>query len=119
MLPRIKQSIKQLLAYKSALAGLIIIFILIMISIYTVFAIPYSKATELWRAGEQHWLENPRNAMPSWVNIFSFKKLPETIVLDTEKMQPGASKAIIPVAEKFSKIKIESVSYTHLTLPTN
>jgi len=118
-LPRIKQSIKQLFAYKSALAGLTIILILIIISIYTIFAIPYSRATELWRAGEQHWLDNPRNAMPSWINIFSFKKLPETIVLNTEKPQSGVSKAIIPVAEKFSKIKIEfSFNYEYDDFPS-
>lgn len=106
-MPKIKELIKQLIAYKSALAGLAIILFLVAVSIYTILAIPYSEATKLWRAGEKHWLENPRNAIPAWINIFLPKKLPETIVLSTEKLQPGISKAIIPVAERFSKIKIE------------
>ena len=56
--------------------------------------------------------------MPAWINIFLSKKLPETIVLNTEKPQPGVSKAIVPVAEKFSKIKIEfTFSYEYDDFP--
>jgi len=119
MSSRIKQSFKQLFFYKSATIGLAIIFIMVGISIYTIFAVPYNEATRLWRAGEQHWLDNPRNAMPSWINIFSSKKMPETIILDTNKSQPGASKAIIQASEKFSKIRIDfSFNYQYDDFPS-
>jgi peptide/nickel transport system permease protein len=119
MSSRIKQSFKQLFFYKSATVGLAIIFIMVGISIYTIFAVPYNEATRLWRAGEQHWLDNPRNAMPSWINIFSSKKMPETIILDTSKSQPGASKAIIQASEKFSKIRIDfSFNYQYDDFPS-
>ncbi|MEM2375916.1 MAG: hypothetical protein QXH19_06550, partial [Candidatus Bathyarchaeia archaeon] len=88
MLLGIKGFFKYLLIYKSAFAGLIIILALVGLSIYTVIALPYEEATKLWRAGEQHWLDNPRNALPSWINLFLSKKLPETIVLSTDKNQP-------------------------------
>ncbi|MBS7654445.1 MAG: ABC transporter permease [Candidatus Bathyarchaeia archaeon] len=114
-----KQTLRQLLIYKSALIGLIIIIILVGISIYAILAIPYDEATKLWRAGEKYWLESPRNALPSWINIFSSKKMPETIVLDTKKPKPGVSKAIIPVAEKFSNIKVEfSFNYEYDDFPS-
>jgi peptide/nickel transport system permease protein len=119
MSSRIKQFFNQLFFYKSAAIGLAIIFILIGISVYTIFAVPYNEAARLWRAGELHWLDNPRNAMPLWINIFSSKKMPETIILDTSKSQPGASKAIIQAAEKFSKIRVDfSFNYQYDDFPS-
>lgn len=118
-LPRIKQSLERLLVYKSALVGLTIILILVGISIYTVLAIPYNEAVRLWRAGEQHWLNNPRNALPSWVNTFSSKKLPETTILNTEEPRPGVSKAIVPVDGKFSIIRVDiSFKYEYDDFPS-
>ena len=40
------------------------------LSVYTVFAIPYRQAIQLWRGGENLWIENPRNAAPAWFNLF-------------------------------------------------
>ncbi|MBS7635294.1 ABC transporter permease [Candidatus Bathyarchaeota archaeon] len=74
---------------------------------YTVFSIPYDEAIKLWRAGEQYWLDNPRNAIPSWINVFSSKKSPETIIFDTQRPQHGVSKAIVQVSDRFTRIKIE------------
>ncbi|MEM2272760.1 MAG: ABC transporter permease [Candidatus Bathyarchaeia archaeon] len=103
-----KRVFSQLLIYKSALIGMLIILFLVGISVYTVITIPYEEATQLWRAGEQHWLDNPRNALPSWVNIFSSKKLPETIILTTERTQTEVSKAVVPdPAGRFNIIKIK------------
>lgn len=115
----IRQYLKMLLVYKSAFYGLMVILILIGISIYTVFAIPYDEATKLWRAGEQYWLDNPRNAMPSWVNIFSPRKMPETMILDTKKPQPSVSKALIPVSDRLTRIRVEfSFNYGYDDFPS-
>ncbi|MCX8171643.1 MAG: ABC transporter permease [Candidatus Bathyarchaeota archaeon] len=103
---KVKRALNQLLLYKSAFIGLVIILFLVAVSIHTIITIPYDEATRLWRAGEQYWLDNPRNALPSWINIFSQKRLPETIILTTEKPQSGVSKAIVP-AERLSVIKIK------------
>lgn len=108
-MPRLKQFFKQLLLYRSATVGLAIILALVALSIYTIFTIPYSEAVRLWRAGEQYWLDAPRNALPSWVNLFLSKKLPETIILDTGRPKVGVSKAIISATEKSSVIKVEFV----------
>ncbi|MEM3713621.1 MAG: ABC transporter permease [Nitrososphaeria archaeon] len=110
---KVRTALKQLFRYKSALIGASIIMILICISVYTILTLPYNDATKLWRAGEQFWLDNPRNALPTWVNIFSSKKMPETIILDSSKQQVGVSKAIIPVSEKFSVIRIE-ISFSYM-----
>ncbi len=69
-------------AYKASVVGLAILMVLVGISIYTVFAYPYDYVVTLWNSQEV-WLDNPRNALPSWINIFSPRKLPETIVLNS------------------------------------
>ena len=74
--------------------GLAIITALIVLSIYTVIAIPYSEGMRLWRGGEDIWIENPRNARPSWVNFFLKERLPQTIIVNT---QPGATKVGKPL----------------------
>lgn len=115
---RAKQVFGQLLIYKSALVGLAIILFLVGISIYTIATIPYEEATRLWRAGERHWLDNPRNALPSWINLFLPKKLPETIILTTEKTHIGVSKAIVST-ERFSVIKVRfSFNYEYDDFPS-
>ena len=118
-LHKIRQSFKQLIVYKSALIGLLIILALISISIYTIIALPYGKAVELWKAGEKYWLDNPRNALPSWVNVFSSRKLPETITLSTEIPRAGISKVIIPAIGKLNVIRIEfSFNYEYDDFPS-
>lgn len=78
------RNFREVTKYPTAVAGLFIIFTLIVISIVTVIAIPYSEAVRLWRGGEDIWSDNPRTAPPVWTNWFSGTKLPETIVLDDE-----------------------------------
>ncbi len=51
----LRSAFRELLHYPTALAGTIIILGLVAISIYTVIAIPYSKAIELWRGMEADW----------------------------------------------------------------
>lgn len=113
-----KARLKELTTYKSALLGIGILALLIAISIYTIVTLPYEEATHLWRAGEAIWLDNPRNAKPSWLNYFSSKKLPETIILDTQKHRTGITKVLIPIGGYMSKIRIElSFSYEYDDFP--
>ena len=64
-------ALRELPRYTSAMLGLAIIAVLVGIALYGVIAIPYSEAIRLWRGGEGIWIENPRNAQPAWVNLFS------------------------------------------------
>jgi peptide/nickel transport system permease protein len=79
----IRTGLRQIRRYPSALVGLVIIAGLIALAIAAVFIIPYDEAIRLWRGGEDIWQESPRYARPAWLNLFSAKKLPETIVLST------------------------------------
>lgn len=74
---------RQLKSYPSAVAGLMVIALLVVLAMYALITIPYSEAVLLWRGGDNVWLETPRNARPAWFNFFYKDKLPETIVLRT------------------------------------
>ncbi|MDW8042109.1 MAG: ABC transporter permease [Nitrososphaerota archaeon] len=80
---------------------------LVSISIYTVIAIPYDEAVKLWRAGEQHWLDSPRHAYPTWYSIVLQKRLPETIIVDTSTPRTGSIKVVVPAGEQLRILKSE------------
>lgn len=75
---------RELAHYRSAVLGMIIIGLLIALAIYTVITLPYDQAINLWRGGEEVWGDNPRNALPDWVNLFANNTLAPTIVLDSQ-----------------------------------
>ena len=56
---------------------------LVVLAIYAMVTIPYSRALVLWRGGEGIWYQNPRYAPPAWLNYFRTDKLPETIDLSS------------------------------------
>lgn len=60
---------------KSGIAGLVIIAILVIISIIAAATIPI-KTFQQWQNPAQ-WTDNPKTAMPVWVNNFLATKLPE------------------------------------------
>jgi peptide/nickel transport system permease protein len=99
----ILEALKEVSRYKSAVVGLILIAILVIVAIYTVFAIPYSEVVRLWRGGEGMWLENPKNALPSWVNLFPGTNLPKTIIVSS---RAGGSKSVEPLQGGVSKVRI-------------
>jgi peptide/nickel transport system permease protein len=90
------QAIKEILRYPTVIAGLLVILALIIVSIYTVIAIPYNKAISLWRGNEQDWYRNPKNAAPTWYNWFLANKLPETIDLSSDN--PSVTKTVTPTS---------------------
>lgn len=70
----IKNSIRDLVHYPSAIVGLIVVFILMGIGVYALATIPYSEAVRLWRGGEDVWYQNPKYAAPAWMNFLTAKK---------------------------------------------
>lgn len=79
----LQKSFQEFLRYPSAVASMVIIAILVLISVYTLVTIPYSEAVRLWRGGEDVWYKLPKTVPPSWVNWFRSEKLPETIIVNS------------------------------------
>ncbi|MGZ6316249.1 MAG: ABC transporter permease subunit [Anaerolineales bacterium] len=92
----LKSSFREILRYPSAIVGVVIIFLLIVMAGYAMIKIPYADAIRLWRGGEDVWYQNPKFAPPAWFNLFSAKKLPVSFVVNTadgtwtKKVTPGA-----------------------------
>jgi peptide/nickel transport system permease protein len=78
-----RKNLQELFRYPSAVFGLSIIFILLVIAIYSMIAIPYDEAIRLWRGGEEVWYKNPKNVPPEWTNFFRSKKLPVSFTLNS------------------------------------
>lgn len=79
----LKNTLRDLLRYPSAVLGMVIILLLLAVSVYALVTIPYSEAVRLWRGGEDVWYQNPKYAAPAWYNNFSNKKKPVSFVVNT------------------------------------
>lgn len=77
----IRKTFHDLLQYPSAIIGLIMVLILIVVAVIAMVTIPYQKAVELWRGAEADWYKNPKYAAPAWTNFFTAKKLSESIAV--------------------------------------
>jgi len=103
----LKNSIRDLARYPSAVFGLVIIFILLGVAIYALVTIPYSEAVRLWRGGEDVWYQNPKYAAPLWVNYFTSKKSPVSFSVNTA--DGSMTKTVTANSEDISTV---DVTYT-------
>jgi peptide/nickel transport system permease protein len=100
----LKNSIRDLVRYPSAVFGLVIISILMGIAIYALVTIPYSEAVRLWRGGEDVWYQNPKYAAPAWFNFFTSKKEPVSFAVNTA--DGSLPKTVTPNSEGVSTVDI-------------
>jgi peptide/nickel transport system permease protein len=97
-----KQTLREILRYPSAVLGIIIILSLVGICVYTVVAIPFDDAIVKWGTLNPDNLVNPQTALPTWINIFRKNDLPGTIIMDsrehgsskTNQFAPGVSNLV-------------------------
>jgi peptide/nickel transport system permease protein len=94
---------RELRRYPSALAGLLIIAVLVGLSLYTVIAIPYPEALDKWRGGEA-WQRHPVNARPLWLDRLTGGDAPSTRSVSSEEARveesgfEGGRRLSIPLA---------------------
>jgi peptide/nickel transport system permease protein len=70
--------VKEFKRSKGGLAGVAMLFLLIVMTIYAVAAIPLNSFTQ-WN-NPNFWIDLPKSAMPTWVNLLG-PKMPEHIIL--------------------------------------
>jgi peptide/nickel transport system permease protein len=92
--------------YPSAIIGSILVLILVGIAVFTVIAIPYDEAIAQWRGGEDVRGAVPKTARPIYVNWFSSKKLPSTMVMDTVEPTEGIEETEEDLGKGLRDIKI-------------
>ncbi len=108
----LKNSFREILRYPSAIVGLTIIVLLLIIAGYAMIKIPYREAIRLWRGGEEVWYQNPKFAPPAWFNFFSSKKQPISFAVRTTDVilgAPSMTKTVTPGAQGTGTVDI---SYT-------
>jgi len=103
----LKNSFREILRYPSAIMGMVVILLLVVIAAYAMIKIPYNNAITLWRGGEDVWYQNPKFAPPAWYNFFLSKKLPVSFTANT--MDGSISKKITPGAQGTGTVDL---SYT-------
>ena len=103
----LKNSFREIMRYPSAIAGLVAVLALVVVAVYAMIAIPYSKAIALWRGGEEVWYANPKFAPPAWINLFRSKKLP--VSFHANSADGGMEKVVTPGSGGTATVKI---SYT-------
>ncbi|RPI84198.1 MAG: ABC transporter permease subunit [Chloroflexi bacterium] len=101
--------LRQVIRYPSGVAGLVGILLLVFIAVFTLVNIPYEQASRFWRGqGEQnfrsYWYQNPANVPPIWIDWFTTKKIPQTIIVDSRKL--GSDKQVKNVTEEMTEIMI-------------
>ena len=100
----LKNSFREILRYPSAIAGVTMVLLLILVSIYAVIKIPYNQAIYLWRGGEDVWGTNPKFAPPAWFNFFSSKKEPLSFAVSTAN--GTMTKTVTPGAQNTGTVNI-------------
>jgi len=101
---RIKETLQDFLRYPSAVAGAIVILLLIALAIYALIKIPYSEAIRLWRGGEEVWYQNPKTAPPEWFNAFSSKKQPVSFSVKSGETEDSLLKVVTPGGQDTTSI---------------
>jgi len=76
-------SLRELKRYPSIIAGMVLIFFFVVISMYAVITIPYSEAQRFW-ADPSERVANPVLARPVWFDWFTSDRLPRTIAIGLE-----------------------------------
>jgi peptide/nickel transport system permease protein len=94
---QIQPTLREIIRYPSALIGLMAIFVMIAISVYTIVALPYQEIHTLW-VGDT-WSKYPEHAQPSWTNLFRAKKLPDTLQLNS---QDGSARKTVEILNENS-----------------
>jgi peptide/nickel transport system permease protein len=90
----LQNTLRSLWTYPSAMLGLFVVGMLVVMAIYAMVKIPYAEAIRLWRGGEEVWYQNPKFAPPAWINLFSGKKYAESFSVRTS--DGSMSKEVTP-----------------------
>lgn len=90
---------QEFLKSEIGIAGIVILVILVTISVGAAIVIPV-ETFQQWN-NPQSWLDYPKTAIPSWVNLFLFEKIPEHKILDNPNVNTISLNEISVVSHQF------------------
>ena len=97
-------SLQEINKFPSAVAGLVIIALLLGVSAYALLAIPYQEAVRYWNHAGRLWVKNPVRAAPEWFNLFRTQDLPKSIFLDSRAGK--GVKSVQAISDELTEILI-------------
>ena len=101
---KLKNTLRDIARYPSAIVGSIVILMLVVLAAYAMIKIPYSQAIALWRGGEDVWYKNPKTAAPSWFNFFYSKKEPVSFDAKVGTGSGDITKTVTPGAQDTARM---------------
>lgn len=91
--PRLVRIAREMNRYPLAIAGLIVIGLLVAGSLYALIGLPYAEVGLDWYvASATGKTYVPRTAMPEWINLFRGEPLLSELILNSNASDPGVSK---------------------------
>lgn len=102
----LKPVMREMARYPSVFVGLATLVLLIGVSVYVLIAMPYEETVGLWRGEGDVWYQNPKKALPQWINLFRKNKLPPTIILDSRDSASAASKSSGLASEGMAEVTL-------------
>lgn len=93
------------------IAGIVILIVLVSISIGAALIIPV-ETFQQWN-NPQSWLAYPKTAIPSWVNLFMYEKIPEHKILDSPSVVSNTQEEITSLSHQFK------VNYVYDDFPSD
>jgi peptide/nickel transport system permease protein len=78
-----REVVAEIQRYPTAIAGVVIILLLISLTIYTLVTVPYQEAERHWNAEPRVVFYNPTNAQPVWVNLLRRDPLPSSLIFNS------------------------------------
>lgn len=82
----LKESLSEFWTSKTSKVGIAFLLVIVFISVYVVFTFPLDYGTRYWN-NPKYWVDNPKVAMPEWINFFAENKLLEHKVISTSIVQ--------------------------------
>ncbi|MEM4576341.1 MAG: ABC transporter permease [Candidatus Nezhaarchaeales archaeon] len=82
----LRENLSEFWASKTSKIGLAFLLVLVLISMYVVLTFPLDYGTRYWN-NPKYWVDNPKVAMPEWINFFTGNKFLEHKILSTSTIQ--------------------------------
>ncbi len=76
----LKESLSEFWAGRISKAGVIFLLIVVIVSLYTLAVFPLDYGTRYWN-NPKYWVDNPKVAMPQWLNYFTSEKMLDHTIL--------------------------------------
>ncbi|MEE9173356.1 MAG: ABC transporter permease [Thermoplasmata archaeon] len=90
-----KQLLKESLKTKSGIAAFAMLATLLIVVLILPFYAPGDVVRDWGRVDA--WTDNPRNAAPEWVDVFTSERLSRTIILEQEDFRKASSDPDLPI----------------------